>query len=109
MKRIMIIDGGPRKNMNTAAMCEKFAEGARDAGVEVKIVRLYDLDYKGCRSCMACKLKNAHLPSCRFPDGLSDVLAECASADGLVMASPIYFGEVTAQLRAFFERLTFPG
>ena len=108
MKRIMIIDGGPRRNMNTAAMCEKFAEGARDAGVEVKIVRLYDLDYKGCRSCMACKLKNAHLPSCRFPDGLSDVLAECASADGLVMASPIYFGEVTAQLRAFFERLTFP-
>jgi multimeric flavodoxin WrbA len=39
---------------------------------------------------------------------LTDILAECAEADGLVLASPIYWGEVTAQLRAFWERLTFP-
>ena len=108
MKKIMIIDGGPRKNMNTAAMVEKFAEGAREAGAEVKIVRLYDIDYKGCRSCMACQLKDKRVPSCRFKDGLTDILAECAAADGLVMASPIYYGEITAQLRAFWERLTFP-
>ena len=108
MKKIMIIDGGPRKHFNTAAMCEKFAEGVRSVGVEVKIVRLYDLDYKGCMSCMACKLKAKRADSCRFKDGLTEILAEAASADGLVMASPIYFGEVTAQLRAFFERLTFP-
>lgn len=108
IKKIMIIDGGPRKNMNTAAMCEKFAEGAQSAGAEVKIIRLYDIDYKGCRSCMACKLKERALTSCRFPDGLTDVLTDCASADGLVLASPIYFGEVTAQLRAFLERFTFP-
>ena len=49
MKKIMIIDGGPRKNMNTAAMVEKFAEGAKAGGSEVKIVRLYDIDYNGCR------------------------------------------------------------
>ncbi len=108
MKKIMIIDGGPRKNMNTAAMVEKFAEGAREAGAEVKIVRLYDIDYKGCRSCMACQLKGKRVDSCRFKDGLTDILAECAAADGLVLASPIYYGEVTAQLRAFYERLSFP-
>ncbi|WP_051523149.1 flavodoxin family protein [Prevotella sp. P6B4] len=108
MKKIMVIDGGPRKNMNTATMCEKFAEGARAAGADVKIVRLYDIDYKGCRSCMSCKLKNQPTASCQFPDGITDILAECASADGVALGSPIYFGEVSAQLRAFFERLTFP-
>jgi multimeric flavodoxin WrbA len=108
MKKIMIIDGGPRKNMNTAQMVEKFAGGAKEGGAEVKIVRLYDIDYKGCRSCMACQLKGKRVDSCRFNDGLTDILAECTAADGLVLASPIYYGEITAQLRAFYERLTFP-
>ena len=60
MKKIIIIDGGPRRNMNTAQMLQKFAEGAQSAGehIEVKTYRLYDLDYKGCMSCMACKLKD---------------------------------------------------
>lgn len=109
-KKIMIIDGGPRKNMNTAAMIEAFANGAKSVSeeIEVKTVRLYDIDYKGCRSCMACQLKGKRVDSCRFKDGLTDILAECAAADGLALASPIYYGEVTAQLRAFFERLTFP-
>jgi multimeric flavodoxin WrbA len=52
MKKIIIIDGGPRKNMNTAKLLQRFAEGAKSAGsdVEVKTIRLYDLDYKGCMS-----------------------------------------------------------
>ena len=108
MKKIMIIDGGPRKNMNTAAMVERFVEGAQQGGAEVKVVRLYDIEYKGCRSCMACQLKGKRVDSCQFKDGLTDILAECASADGLVLASPIYYGEITAQLRAFYERLSFP-
>ena len=108
MKKIMIIDGGPRRNMNTAAMVEKFAEGARQGGAEVKIVRLYDIDYKGCRSCMACQIKGKRVDSCRFKDGLTEILAECTAADGLAMASPIYYGEMTGQLRCFWERFTFP-
>lgn len=110
MKKIMIIDGGPRKNMNTAQMEEAFARGAKSVSDEIKVktVRLYDLDYKGCRSCMACQLKDKRVPSCRFKDGLTDILAECAESDGLVIASPIYYGEMTAMTRAFWERLTFP-
>lgn len=109
MKKIIIIDGGPRKTMNTAQMIEAFKQGAESVeDIEVKVVRLYDLDYKGCMSCMACKLKDKYVPSCRFKDGLTEVLAESANADGLVIASPIYYGEVTAMTRAYFERLTFP-
>ena len=110
MKKIIIIDGGPRNNMNTAKLLQKFAEGAKSVGsdMEVKTIRLYDLDYKGCMSCMACKLKGKASNICRFKDALTPVLEDIAHADGLVLGSPIYFGEVTGQMRAFLERLSFP-
>ena len=110
MKKIIIIDGGPRKNMNTAKLLQRFVEGAKSVSnnIEVKTIRLYDLDYKGCMSCMACKLKGKASNICRFKDALTLVLEEIAQADGLVLGSPIYFGEVTGQMRAFLERLAFP-
>ena len=110
MKKIIIIDGGPRKNMNTAKLLQRFVEGAKSVSndIEVKTIRLYDLDYKGCMSCMACKLKGKASNICRFKDALTPVLEEIAQADGLVLGSPIYFGEVTGQMRAFLERLAFP-
>lgn len=110
MKTIIIIDGGPRKNMNTAKLLQRFDEGARSVGsdIEVKTVRLYDFDYKGCMSCMVCKLKGKASNICRFKDALTPVLEQIAQADGLVLGSPIYFGEVTGQMRAFLERLAFP-
>ena len=110
MKKIIIIDGGPRKNFNTASMLQKFAEGAKSVcdEIEVKTIRLYGLDYKGCMSCMACKIKGKASNVCKFKDALTPVLEEIAQADGLVLGSPIYFGDVTGQMRAFLERLAFP-
>ena len=110
MKKIMIVDGGPRKTFNTASMLQKFAEGAMSVSeqIEVKTVRLYGMDYKGCMSCMACKIKGKASNICKFKDALTPVLEEIAQADCLVLGSPIYFGDVTAQMRAFLERLAFP-
>ena len=110
MKKIIIIDGGPRKNFNTASMLQKFAEGAGSVSedIELKTVRLYGLDYKGCMSCMACKIKGKASNVCMFRDALTPVLEDIADADGLVLGSPIYFGDVTGQMRTFLERLTFP-
>ena len=110
MKKIMIIDGGPRKTFNTASMLQKFAEGAMSVSsdIEVKTTRLYGLDYKGCMSCMACKIKGKASNVCKFKDALTPVLEEIAEADGLVLGSPIYFGDVTGQMRTFLERLAFP-
>ena len=106
----MIIDGGPRKNFNTASMLQKFAEGATSVSkeIEVKTIRLYALDYKGCMSCMACKVKGKASNVCKFKDALTPVLEDIAEADGLVLGSPIYFGDVTGQMRTFLERLAFP-
>lgn len=110
MKKIIIIDGGPRKTFNTASVLKKFAEGASSVSdqIEVKTVRLYGLDYKGCMSCMACKIKGRASNVCKFKDALTPVLEDIAEADGLVLGSPIYFGDVTGQMRTFLERLAFP-
>lgn len=110
MKKIMIIDGGPRKNFNTASMLQKFAEGAQSisSDVDVKTIRLYDIDYKGCMSCMVCKIKGKASNICKFKDALTPVLEEIAQADGMALGSPIYFGQITGQMQAFLERLAFP-
>ena len=111
MKHFLIIDGGPRRNMNTAALCDAFAEGARavSSEIEVERIRLYDLPpWKGCMSCLACKLKGRENGLCAIRDGLTDTLRDANVADGLVIASPIYFSEWTAMTRAFLERLVFP-
>ena len=110
MKKIIIIDGGPRATFNTASMLKKFAEGASSVSneIEVKTFRLYALDYKGCMSCMACKIKGKASNVCKFKDARTPVLEEIAQADGLVLGSPIYFGDVTGQMRTFLERLAFP-
>lgn len=110
MKKIIVIDGGPRKNMNTAQLLQRFAEGVKSVSsdVEVVVIRLYDLDYKGCISCMACKAKGKASNICRFKDDLTPILNEIGYADGLILGSPIYFGEVTGEMRSFLERLTFP-
>ena len=111
MKHILIVDGGPRRAMNTAALCDAFAEGARAASPEIEVdrVRLYDLPaYKGCVSCLACKLKGRETGLCAVRDGLTDALRAANDADGLAIASPIYFSEWTAMTRAFLERLVFP-
>lgn len=111
MKKILIVDGGPRRAMNTAALCDAFAEGARSASPEIEVerVRLYDLPaYKGCVSCLACKLKGRETGSCALRDGLTDALRAANEADGLAIASPIYFSEWTAMTRTFLERLVFP-
>lgn len=109
MKKVIIVNGSPRKNWNTAKMCESFANGVKEADGEAEIINLYDVDFKGCRSCFACKLKNGkNYGKCAYPDGLVPILDKISSSDGLVVASPIYCYDVTGVTRCFIERLTFP-
>ena len=84
MKSVVIIDGGPRKNFNTASMLQKFAEGVMSVSdqIEVKTVRLYGLNYKGCMSCMACKIKDKASNVCKFKDELTSVLTAGISVIG---------------------------
>ena len=106
---IIGINGSPRRNGNSAAMLEAALAGAAEQGADVKRVDLFDLDYSGCRSCFACKrLGGESFGRCAQRDALTDVLDEILSADALVLAAPLYFGEVPGAVRNFLERLWFP-
>lgn len=107
--KILAINGSPRKKWNTAMLLEKALEGAASAGAETELVHLYDLDFKGCTSCFACKLKGGKsYGKCAMHDGLTSTLDKLSKADGFVLGSPIYFGTVTGEMHSFMERLLFP-
>ena len=57
--KAIFVNGSPRKKWNTFKMLESAMNGAQDAGAECEMVNLYDIDFKGCKSCFACKLKNS--------------------------------------------------
>jgi len=107
--KALFVDGGPRKKNNTAQMLESAMKGASEAGAETTLIRLYDLNFCGCKSCFACKLKNAKTDGvCAIKDGLRSALEIARQADIIVIGSPVYFGYPSAETRAFMERLLFP-
>lgn len=108
--KALFINGSPRKQWNTAQLLQKAMEGAKDAGAEVELVNLYDrnLNYKGCMSCFACKVKGGKKGVCSFKDDLQPIMEKAVEADVLVCGSPVYCSYPTANLRAFMERLIFP-
>lgn len=107
--KVIGINGSPRKKWNTATLVAKALEGAAAQGAETELVHLYDLDFKGCRSCFACKTRGGKsYGKCVLNDDLAPVLEKIAAADALVIGSPIYFGTVTGETRSFLERLLFP-
>ena len=107
--RAMFFNGSPRKNKNTAMMLESAMRGAEEAGAETEMVNLYDIDFKGCKSCFACKLKGSKCNGvCALRDDLRPVLERARQADVLVLGSPVYYSYPTGVMRAFMERLMFP-
>ena len=107
--KVVVLNASPRKNWNTAQLLKEAAKGAESAGAEVEYVDLYDLDYNGCRSCLACKRKGVADPcKCVWKDGLAPVLEKVWAADRLICGAPIYFSEPAAGFRGFLERATFP-
>lgn len=106
--KILAINGSPRKEWNTATLINKALEGAASNGAETSLVHLYELDYKGCISCFACKKINGKsYGKCAVQDDLTPVYAQINDADSLILGSPVYFGNVTGEMRSFMERLLF--
>ena len=111
--KIAVINGSPRKNWNTAQLMEKFVEGMKSEhdNLEIQNINVYDYQFSGCRSCFACKLKafEDQPLACRFKDGITEVLDDVRNCDAVVIGSPIQFCDLSAQLKAFLERLMYPG
>lgn len=107
--KALFINGGPRKNWTTVKMLENAMKGAVDAGAETELIHLYDYNFTGCKSCLACKMKNAKTNGvCAVRDDLRPILEKAHDADVLVIGSPVYFSDTTGVSRAFMERLLYP-
>ena len=109
MKKIIAINGSPRKKWNTATLLKNALEGAESQGAETELVNLYDLDFKGCKSCFSCKTKGSRsYGKCAVKDDLTPILERIEDVDAIILGSPIYLGTVTGAMRSFIERLIFP-
>jgi multimeric flavodoxin WrbA len=107
--KVIAVNGSPRKEWNTATLLKEVLKGAESKGAETRLIHLYELNYKGCNSCFACKRTNNDLNGlCAVKDGLTGVLQEILACDALILGSPIYFGDVSGEMRSFMERLLFP-
>jgi multimeric flavodoxin WrbA len=106
---VLAFNGSPRKTWNTATLLNKALEGAASQGEETELIHLYDLDFKGCISCFACKTKGGEsYGRCAVKDDLTPILRKVEDADAIILGAPIYFLDVTGEMRSFMERLMFP-
>jgi multimeric flavodoxin WrbA len=107
--KMIAVNGSPRKKWNTATLLKKALEGAASLGADTELVHLYDLNFKGCRSCFACKIRGGKsYGRCAAKDDLTPLLKKIESCDALILGAPIYFGTVSGEMRSFMERLMFP-
>ena len=107
--KLLAINGSPRKKCNTATLLKKALEGAESKSAETELINLYDLDYKGCKSCFACKTRGSRsYGKCNVIDDLTEVIEKFEASDAVIFGSPIFFGTVTGEMRSFMERLKFP-
>jgi len=105
--KTIIINASPRKKWNTAEVLDSARKGAESVGAEVEYVNLYDLVFKGCRSCLICKRKDKTKGKCYWNDDLTPLIEKIFDSDALIIGSPIYFGQPTSEFRALVERLIF--
>ncbi|MDR3566153.1 MAG: flavodoxin family protein [Negativicutes bacterium] len=106
--KIVAFNGSPRKTWNTATLLNKALEGGASQGAEVELIHLYDLNYKGCISCFACKTKDGKsYGKCPVPDDLAPIFKKVEEADAIIFGSPIYLGRITGEMASFLDRLLF--
>ncbi len=106
--KAIAINGSPRRNRNTATLLQKSLDGAKSIGAETELVHLYSLQFKGCASCFACKLKNSKFVGhCAMKDDLTEYLEKILNCDVLLLGSPVYYGNLTGEMICLLERLLF--
>lgn len=99
--KVLILNGSPRANGNTSLAVRELEETFRADGVEVETVRIGTQDIRGCIACGRCEESG----KCAFDDVVNDLAPKFEKADGLVVASPVYYASANATLIACLDRL----
>lgn len=101
MKKVLILSGSPRKGGNSDILCDEFARGAKESGNEVEKIRIAEKNVGYCRACYYCAKHNGE---CVIKDDMAEILQKMIDADVIVLASPVYFYSIDAQLKAVIDR-----
>ena len=99
-KKVLVISASPRKGGNSDLLCDEFVRGAIEAGHEVEKIRLAEKNVGYCMGCYACQKTG----KCAIKDDARGVIDKMMAADVIVLASPVYFYSICAQLKALIDR-----
>ena len=102
MRRILILNGSPRKNGKTASLVNAFREATEAAGNEVREAYIQGMNIGGCLACEACSRNGGQ---CVQKDDMEKIAEDYLWADVIVFASPMYWGTITGQLKTVIDRL----
>ena len=100
-KKVLILSGSPRKGGNSDILCDQFMRGAEEAGNDVSKIRVSEKKIGYCSACYYCRKSSG---TCAKKDDMSDILQKIIDSDVLVLASPVYFYSIDAQLKTLIDR-----
>ena len=101
MSKIIVITSSLRSRSNTDALAEKLSMGAKDAGHDVEVVSLKGKEIKFCTGCFACQKTFR----CVLKDDAAEIVQKVGGADTLVFVTPIYYYEMSGQMKALLDRM----
>ena len=102
--KAIAVNGSPRKKGNTYMMLQVVMNELEARGIETEIIQAGGRDIHGCIACNKCKEYDS--PKCVFDDDIiNDSMTKIAQADALILGSPVYFGTLCAQMKAFIDRV----
>ena len=99
--KVLMINGSPRKNGNTSIALAEMERIFQEEGMETQVVQVGNENIRGCIACLSCKQKG----KCVFDDLVNQIAPQFEAADGLVIATPVYFASANGSLISFIDRL----
>lgn len=105
MKNILILSSSPRRGGNSDTLCDEFMQGAMEAGNHVEKIFLRDKTIHPCTGCGTCSL---YKKPCPQKDDAAEIIAKMLAADVIVMATPVYFYAMSAQMKTLIDRCCGP-
>ena len=106
--KVLLVNGSPRANGNTASALKEVADTLVAEGVEAETVWIGSKPVRGCVACYQCKAKN--LGKCVFGDDAANgIIEKLKEADGIVVGSPVYYGQPAGAFLALWQRICFAG
>lgn len=100
MKKVLIVSSSLRARSNSEALADAFARGAAEAGNEVERITLREKEIRFCRGCLACQQTGR----CVIGDDAPAIVAKMHDADAIAFATPIYYYEMSGQLKTLLDR-----